>query len=196
MASQYVLYVSAAGDLRAERAALGQVAATLPVTLSWKIVLSPLVDGPLDRLALAQSDTHVVLLASDIRAPIGLEWLLARRAGILPLAFRKARVARTIAVSEFERQIGATQVWTEFRSSTELRVMVQRLLADDILRRARHFSLTVAEIEKLRAWRAGLDQSTEEALPDGSTDASAVILSAERFEPSDGVLLTSPLDSD
>ncbi len=42
-----VIYISAAADLIAEREALAQMIAALPVTLAWRIIQTPLKAEPL-----------------------------------------------------------------------------------------------------------------------------------------------------
>ena len=92
MADQVNLYVSAAADLEHEREILGRAVTEIPVTLGWRIVQSPLRDDPVDLVAVVEADVHLVIMGGDIRAPIGREWMAARRAG-RPLPARQAAQA-------------------------------------------------------------------------------------------------------
>ena len=194
MANQFTFYVSASAELGNERAALARATADLPVTLGWHVVLSPTGDGLLDREALAASDLHVLLLGSDVKAPMGLEWLLARRSGRLPILFKREQSVRTMAASDYIRSLGQETVWRSYRDSADVGHQVRVLLAEQIIRRAEWFELSRAELEGLVAWREGLDSAEKTATDDRSTNASGVILSVERFEPSDGILLEVPRD--
>jgi len=91
MASRLRLFVSAAPDLEAEREVIGQTVAELPVSLGWAIKRTPKRGEPLRPAleAVEACDFYVLLLATDIRAPVGLELYAARRAGKDPLAFLK-----------------------------------------------------------------------------------------------------------
>ncbi|MDQ4076092.1 MAG: hypothetical protein M3220_07575, partial [Chloroflexota bacterium] len=105
MTEQVRLYISAASDLEGEREILGRAVTEIPVDLGWRIAQSPRRNDPVDEDAVVRADVHVLLLGSDIRAPVGLEWLAARRAGQQPLPFLKRDVRRTPAAMEFIRYI-------------------------------------------------------------------------------------------
>ena len=75
-----IVYISAASDLMAEREALARLIAELPVTLSWRIVQTPIRAEIPDLEALPAADLYFLIMGGDIRAPVGLEWLTAERA--------------------------------------------------------------------------------------------------------------------
>ncbi len=179
-----IIYISAAADLMAEREALGQMIAALPVTLPWRIVQSPVKDEPLDLEATRNADLYLLVLGSDIRAPVGLEWRTARRAGRPVVAFLKKGIARTPAGQAFVRETEVS--WQPFTSSADLSRQVQRLLVEYLVRHALHYALTPPELERL----AALQSSAGEAAAGGEgTGHSAVLLSPERFTPGEGVLV-------
>jgi hypothetical protein len=174
-----------------ERDLLGRAVAEMPVPLSWRVVQSPRGNQPVDRYAITQADMHLLLMGGDIRAPIGLEWLIARRAGRLPVLFLKENVSRTLAALDFVRTVENQTPWRTFKESRELRRRVEILLANHLLDRAVTFSLTKDEVDLLRSWLAEREAGTvsEERIERGGAGDSGLILSAERFEPSDGILL-------
>jgi hypothetical protein len=181
------VYISAASDLMAEREALARMVAALPVTLPWRIVQTPTTElDPLDLEALQSADLYFLMMGSDIRAPVGLEWLMARRVRHPTLAYLKRGVLRTPAAQVFIKDVGV--VWQPFRDAADLTRQVQQVLAEHLVRHAIQYALTPDEI-------AGL-----EALPTSETGAqqvsrgdeaghSAVILSRERFEAGGGVII-------
>lgn len=178
------IYISAAADLMAEREALGHIIAALPVTLPWWIVQSPLRDESLNLEAAQTADMYVLVLGSDIRAPVGLEWRTARRAGRPVAAFLKQGINRTPAGQAFVRETEVT--WQPFTNSADLSQQVQHLLVEHLVRHALYYALTPLELEKL----AALQKGAGEATPGGEgTGHSAVLLSRERFTPSEGILL-------
>src|SRR3990170_3296483 len=70
------LYISAASDLDLERESLSRLVAEIPVTLGWRVIQSPIHGEMLNTNAITEADVHILLLGTDIRAPIGLEWRL------------------------------------------------------------------------------------------------------------------------
>ena len=190
MRDQVLFYISAASDLAREREILGRAVTELPVTLGWRVVQSPLDDKPVDLEAVAQADVHLLLLGSDIRAPIGQEWMAARRSGRWPVLLLKQGILRTSAAQNFVRFVEEQTAWQPFRDDAELRTSVLRLLVDHLLGRAGYFALSAAEVAHLHAWRAGLDASAGEVDGTlGGVGEGGVVLSPERYEPSEGILI-------
>lgn len=191
MANQVLLYISAASDLKHEREVLGRTAAEIPVSLGWRIVQSPVGDVPVDLDAVSRADVHLLLLGGDIRAPIGVEWVAARRAGRPTLLFLKQRVLRTPAAQDFVRYVGGVEAWQPFTDAADLKMRVLGLLVDHILERADYFALLPVELVRLRGWRSGLEgsPSVTEDEPRRGIGEGGVILSPDRYVPSDGVLI-------
>ncbi len=184
------LYISAALDLEQERESLSRAITEIPVTLGWRVIQSPLHGESFDASAVAQAEAHILLLGSDIRAPIGLEWRLARRANRFPVVFLKKNVLRTMAALDFIRYIEVQIPWREYNDIADLRQQALLYLAGHILKLASYYTLRPAELEKLTAWEKTLEtgkQGTPELL--GGIGESSVVLSPERYIPSDGVLI-------
>ncbi|MFQ5343225.1 MAG: hypothetical protein ACE5F6_16925 [Anaerolineae bacterium] len=182
------IYISAAPGLAAERDALARTIAELPVTLAWRIFQTPAATETLDREAVQTADLHLLVMGADIRAPVGLEWDNARRAGRPSVAFLKQSVVRTPAGQVFVNQAGVE--WHRFIDAADLGRQVQRLLAGHLLRHATHYALTLTEVEQLEALRAiEAGQEAEELAAGEGADSSAVILSRERFVPREGVIV-------
>lgn len=190
MADQVLLYISAAGDLEAEREVLGRVATEVPIDLGWRVVQSPLGNGPVDLEAVAQADVHVLVLGSDIRAPIGLEWLVARQATRPPTAFLKADTLRTPGEQSFVRMVEDVQPWIPYRSTAELQRAVLALLSDHLLDNIVRYVLRPEQVVEIGRWREALGEPAEpvDEATQGAGDSS-VLLSRERFTPTGGVLI-------
>lgn len=181
------IYISAASDLMAEREALARMIAALPVTLAWRIVQTPLTEvDPLDLDALGYADLYFLLMGSDIRAPVGLEWLTARRVRQSAVPYLKRGVLRTPAARVFIKDAGV--VWRSFHDTADLSRQVQHTLAEHLLRHATQYLLTPDEIAGLEALPTS-DTSADQASRGEEAGHSAVILSRERFEPSEGVVV-------
>ncbi|HID65193.1 MAG TPA: DUF4062 domain-containing protein, partial [Anaerolineae bacterium] len=133
MARRLRLFVSAGPDLEAEREIIGQAVARLPVSLGCSIKRTPKRGDPLAPAldAIRNCDVYVLLLGTDIRAPVGLELITARRTGKTVLAFLKEETSRTPAARAFTRDTGLS--WTPFHSGQELENLIQKALARRIL---------------------------------------------------------------
>ncbi len=190
MADTLLLYISAASDLRAEREVLGRAVTEIPVSLAWRVVHSPRGDEPVDAEAVSRADVHLLLLGSDIRAPIGQEWRLALRAGRQPVPLLKQDILRTPAGQSFQRFVQEAATWRPFRDPAGLRRQFLALLAAHLVERAIYYRLSPLEVARLEEWRRGLESAPSHG-EEGERGAgeSGVILSRERFVPSEGVLI-------
>jgi hypothetical protein len=189
MPGSVLLYISAARDLAPEREILGRAVTEIPVGLGWRIVQSPRRDEPVQAETVARADVHLLLLGSDIRAPIGLEWQIARRAGRLPVPFLKQDVLRTPAAQSFVRFLEAQASWHPFREARDLRGQALGLLVRHLLDRAVSYALSPLEVAGLEDWQIDLEmQSVGDELQGGAGE-SGILLSPERYVPSEGILI-------
>jgi hypothetical protein len=191
MSVQLKLYISASTDLVVERDLLGRTVTEIPVDLNWRIEQSPRFSQPLKLNALVEADIHLLLLGNDIRAPIGQEWMMARRAGRRPVAFLKSDLSRTMAAQYFVRYIESVTSWRPFESSERLRQQVLLLLVGHILNRSAELKLSRVELNNLESFRAEVEAGPGSADVSPATDAadSSLILSIDRYMPSTGVLI-------
>lgn len=181
------IYISAASDLMAERETLARMVAELPVTLAWHIAQTPVSQtDSLDTEALQVADLHFLLMGTDIRAPVGLEWYIAGRFQRPSVAFLKRDVPRTPAGQVFIRD---TRVdWQPFAGAADLSRQVQLVLAEHLVRYAPRYALTPNEVTQLEALAAA-DTAVEQPALGEEAGHSAVILSRERYEPNEGIVV-------
>jgi hypothetical protein len=185
------LYISAAADLREERELLAKGLADIPVGLGWVLHQTPVsASETLELEAVTAADLHVLLLAGDVRAPVGVEWLAAWRAQRLPIPYYRAQTTRTPAAAAFFNQVENLSPWTPYSSFIEIREMVFSALIGQLNRRAAHFKLSIDELKRLQEWEQTLkSDAVAEQVDLGGAGASAIVLSPERYEPRDGVLI-------
>ena len=196
MTDHVLLYISAAPDLQAERDLLGRAVTEVPVNLGWRIVQSPVKDKPIDVEAVTQAGVHLLLLGGDIRAPIGQEWVVARRAGRLPVCLLKSGITRTPAAQSFARFIKEQTAWQAFKGTADLRTTVLNHLARYLLGRTGYYALTQVEAASLQSWQAKLEGSSRTAAGEvGGAGESGVVLSPERYVPSEGILIGGSQDN-
>ena len=191
MTDPFLLYISASADLKTERELLGKSIAEIPVDLGWRITLSPSKNEPLDLEIISRADCHILILGSDIRAPIGFEYWQALQFGRKPVTCLKSKLNRTPAANEFIRFVRVYSQWQMFTGGKELKQLVLPPIIDRILGEALAFNLTPVEIANLEQWRTDLVGASDAAEEDlgGGTGESSVILSVDRFTPSDGILI-------
>lgn len=193
------LYISAAPELRFERDVLARAIAEIPTSLGWTITQTPGSDHEPDLDAIAQANVHLLILGSDIQAPVGLEWATARRAGNSVALFYKSSSLQTQAAQAFVREAAKFGRWQGFSDAFELRWRALRLLVDHILGHGARYQISTAEAETLRTWRKTLNARAKDkkTVDDrrGGAEQSAVILTTERFTPSEGRLLRVGTDA-
>jgi hypothetical protein len=184
-------YISAAPDLRFERDLLARAIAEIPTTLGWTITQTPPASREPDLEAVRLAHAHVLMLGSDIQAPVGLEWAVARRAGKPVTMLYKSSVVQTQAAQAFAREVSKHGQWRAFEDAAGLRRLVLKLLADVLMSNAIEYEMLPDEIDRLNAWRKTLDEKQQRAESDAraGADADAIILTTERFVPSEGKLL-------
>lgn len=191
MSTPFKLYISAAADLEFERDLLGRAVTEIPVDLNWRIEQSPRLNQPLNLEALVEADLHLLLLGDDIRAPIGQEWMIARRAGNRPVTFLKSGVGRTMAAREFVRFIKASTIWQPFENSESLRQQALLLLIGQILNRSLEFRLSPIELNNLVSFQTEVEAGPDDIDTSSAAHAgeSSMIISRDRYLPSSGILI-------
>jgi len=144
------LFVSSSPDLVAEREAVGQAVAGLPVAVGWEIKHTPrAADEALEAQAFVEHcDLLLVVLGADFAAPMGLEWQGAVGAGKPVLAYCK-QVLHSPAAQTVLRQPGVA--WTEFQPPQQLKAQVSRGLAQAVLDQGEQFGLLMEDVEGLLA---------------------------------------------
>jgi len=185
------IYISAASDLMAEREALARTIVALPVTLVWHIAQTPVSEADtLDLEAVQAADLHLLVMGTDIRAPVGLEWLLARRTRRYSVAFLKRGVPRTPAGQVFIHD--ARVAWRSFADAADLCRQVRRVLVEHLIQHTAQYALSADEVARLESLLAAETPAEEPPAPGEEAGHSAVILSKERFVPKGGVIVDEP----
>jgi hypothetical protein len=187
MTDQIQLYISATPELERERDAINRAVTAIPTSLGWVIVQTPYADQPINPQAIVRADVHLLILGSDIKAPVGLEWQIATRAGRSPILFKQDTL-HTPAASVFVRELAHVASWRTYQALADLHLAVSNLMADHIASRAMEYALTAAEVERLRAWQKELSSTVKRNADETSRDASAsaIVFSPERYTPSTG----------
>ncbi len=191
MAHQILLYISAGPDLAAEREVVGRAVTEIPLDLGWRIFQTPGSGRSVDREAVELADLHFFLLGGDIRAPVGYEWSIARKAGRRPIPLLKTGVSRTPAGLDQVRYIGFQAHWFPFQQASDLRWRVLRLLSAYIFFRASELELSLVELQTLTAWRKTLYARPVDEETVGGAGEGGVVLSQRRYVPADGVAINT-----
>ena len=151
MATQVRLFVSAGPEEEPAREQLGRALAELPVNVGWVIKRTPDVD------AVPECHLFVLLLGSDIWAPVGLELWWARRTE-KPIVACRSDAVRTPAGQAF-LQDNALLEWHRYDDLSMLRRTFLRDVSRFLLAHPDRYGITVIEAEMLRNFAARLEQS-------------------------------------
>ncbi len=191
MAEQLLVYISAAPQSRAERDLLARLISEVPTSLGWSIQQTPTSpDRAPDLEAVRRAHLFMLILGSDIQAPMGLEWMAARQTGVPTLLWYHAGKHQTQAAQGFMRMAARFERWQAFTDTSDLCHQVMRQIVDHLVKRRDAYQLDEAEVQRLRAWSAAANVQAYSAEQGRSVaNASAVVLSVERFTPSGGRLI-------
>jgi hypothetical protein len=150
MATRVRLFVSAGPEEETAREQLGRALAELPVNVGWVIKRTPDVD------AVPECHLLVLVLGSDIWAPVGLELWWARRTEKPILAYH-AEAIHTPAGQAF-LQDNALLEWKRYVDLSALRRIFLRDVSRFLLAHPDRYGVTVMEAEMLRNFGARLEQ--------------------------------------
>jgi hypothetical protein len=159
LARELNLYVSASPEMDPECELLGQMLAQLTQSIRWTIKRTP---GPHlhmdpDWEALAASHLYVILLGSDISAPVGVEYRTARQQGIATFRYRRAQATPTPALSAFVRQMNAE--WHVYQSPQAFAQDLRQRLIRELIDGTPGYGLAREDIEALAALLKAEDSS-------------------------------------
>jgi hypothetical protein len=183
MARPIHLYISSSPELQSEREIVGQVVATLPLAIGWRIDHTPLPGSP-GSGDVTRCDLYALILGQDFAAPMGAELRQASASGRSPLAYRK-KCTRSPSSQDALRRLQVE--WRGFSAPDELRVAFTRDLLQAILRRATELGLELDELEGLlelaRQANDERERGEEPGPQRGDAGKSGVILGREIWEP-------------
>jgi hypothetical protein len=180
MARPIHLFVSSSPDLTAERDGVGQMTATLPLSIGWRIghTPTPREAGRNSSDQVAGCDLYVLILGHDFAAPMGTELRQAAMVGKKPLAYR-AKVTYSPAAQE---AIRARDVeWQVYSGVREFLSLLRRDLTRALLRDAQALGLELSEVERLVELAGNLEAAPagQAGQSPGDAGRSAVILGRE-----------------
>jgi hypothetical protein len=178
MATRVRLFISAGPAEEPSREQLGRALAELPVNIGWTIKRTPDVD------AVPECHLFVLLLGSDIWAPVGLELWWARRTEKPILAYR-ADAVHTPAGQAF-LQDNLLLDWRRYVDLPALRRAFLRDVGHFLLAHPDRYGLTVIESEMLRSFMVRLEQlapSPVAADPKGAAGGGVILAPGKDMIP-------------
>lgn len=165
------LFISAGPDMAPECDLLGRIVAQLPATMGWHILRTPENDVPVDREGIQNCDVYIILLGVDLVAPMGMEWLLAKRARRTTFAFVRSDVPHSPAAQAFLRDSGLQ--WIPFKHMEELARRFEQQLIRHLLDHP-ELGVHVEDVEQLTTRLQELEAKSKEmesSQSSGSPDA-------------------------
>lgn len=163
MTTRVRLFISAGPAEEPVRELLGRALAELPVNVGWVIKRTPDVD------AVAECHLFMLVMGSDITAPVGLELWWARRTEKPILAYA-AWIGRTPAGQVFWQE-NAGLDWTRYAGLADLRRTFIMDISRFLLAHPDRYGLTVFETERLRLLIAELEKPAAETAPQPAGDS-------------------------
>jgi hypothetical protein len=145
------LFASSSPDLAAEREALGQAVAELPISVGFEIMHTRPSEAADIGEALAfieQCDLYVIVLGADFAAPMGIEWQRSQDALKPTLAYAK-RELHSPSAQKLLRESGIA--WESFESPQALKAHAAQALAQMLLDQGETFGLHVDDVDGLLA---------------------------------------------
>ncbi len=156
------IYISAAPEADAECELLGRLLAEMPRSVKWTIKRTPRPheDQHIDVEALRQSQFYLIVLGSDIVAPMGIEWRMARENGIKTFAFRNVETGFTPAAIFFSRHVGIP--WHDYQTPGEFIHSFERSLITELIEGTPGYGLDMDDIHILSARLEALEEKEED----------------------------------
>jgi len=143
------LYVSSSPDLYAEREAVAQIVAALPLTIGWRIGHTPPPGQPMgdDVVRVGESDLYAVILGQDFAAPMGFELRQVLALGQRPMAAYRKDCTFSPSAQEAVRTLDVA--WQRFSTLEAFRSMFSRDLLQAVLQQATALGLELDEVQRL-----------------------------------------------
>lgn len=184
------LFVSSSPELAPEREIVGQIIATMPLTIGWRIGHTPLPGSSLDNRALwvEECDVYALILGHDFSAPMGEELRKATNKEIVPLAFW----SRCTPSPSAQNTINHVRLkWRIYTRLDQFQAMFTMDLVRALIKRASRLGLatndlaglavTLERLKKETAYLADISEQEETEPGPRQTDAGrgGVILGRE-----------------
>ncbi|MFO7918339.1 MAG: hypothetical protein R6V13_09685 [Anaerolineae bacterium] len=156
------IYISAAPEADAECELVGRLLAEMPRSVKWTIKRTPRPheDQHVDVEALCQSQFYLIVLGSDIVAPMGIEWRVAQENNVKTFAFRNVETGFTPAAIFFSRHVGT--FWQDYQTPGEFIQAFERSLITELIEGTPGYGLDMEDIQILSARLEALEEKEKE----------------------------------
>ena len=144
-----VFLSSPIAKLLAERRAVGEALAAVPLTRPWAFECTPASADPLEESYLdkvGECDLFILLLGQNITDPVRKEWQTASVTVKPRLVFLK-KCHRSLEAQTFVEAIDVK--WVEFATTDELRRQVQEAVTDELIKGYRRYRLRPRDLGPL-----------------------------------------------
>ncbi len=164
MDREFIVYISASTEVDAECEQVGQVLATLARTSRSTIRRTPrgAAGANPDLVGLAASDLYIAILATDLSAPVGVEWQAAQRSRLQTLGYRNAAAHPSPAMQHFVRYNRFE--WITYPGPAAFRGTLERTLLRRLLDGTPGYGLDLSDVEQIAA---RLKELEGESVPEG-----------------------------
>ncbi|MGI6368346.1 MAG: hypothetical protein ACOX2L_08350 [Anaerolineae bacterium] len=172
------LYVSASPEMDPECELLGQTLAQLTPSVRWQIKRTPAATDKVDVDwgALAAADFYVLLVGSDITAPIGVESRAAAQRAIPTFAYRNSEAVPSPALVAFVRQTPID--WTPYGNPQAFATDFHKRIIHKLIDGTPGYGLPLEEIQSLAAMLSEQQEVSTESDDRRGAGRGGVILPA------------------
>jgi len=166
MDTELAIYVSASPEMDPECELVGKMLANLPSSIGWVIKRTPVPPASAnpDIGALGASQFYLLLMRTDVMAPVGVELDAAKRARLVTFAYRDASSMVTPAAAFFVRNAGVA--WQQYQTAEEFISSFERSLISRLIAGTPGYGLALPALQELSSRLREMEESTSDAQSD------------------------------
>jgi hypothetical protein len=156
------IYISAAPEADAECELVGRLLAEMPRSVQWTIKRTPrpYEDQHIEAEALHRSQFYLIILGSDIVAPMGIEWRMAQESNLRTFAFRNVETGFTPAAIFFGRHVNT--LWHDYETSSEFVRAFEHALITELIDGTPGYGLDMDDLQTLSGRLEALEERQDE----------------------------------
>jgi len=150
MSAELNLYISSAHEQDAECEQIGRLLAEKLPTIRWRIWRTPLYgDTNPDCDVIGHCQFYVIILGTDLVAPMGVEFQMAKEAGAFTIGFRDLSRFASPSAEYFARY--ADVAWQEYTKLDEFIPSFERILLRQLIDGTPGYGLALEDLEQISA---------------------------------------------
>jgi len=153
------IYISAAREQDIECEQIGRLLAEKLTSMRWRIRRTPL-HGDLnpDRGVIRQCQFYVILLGTDLVAPMGVEWDIVAKSAAFIIGFRDISCSPSPSADYFARYADIS--WQQYKKPEDFILAFERILLTQLIDGTPGYGLALEDIELVSAQLKAIEALT------------------------------------